>query len=165
MSVCKVVKCFKCIAGLFVRIRRQEVHLRLQCSIMLHRPNIALEENLYRGVAVSFTVKLEVCSGLYSFEKTASLPVTDNRSLEKACNITVKNFVCSQDPVSVSCVCWCHGAVLAVSDHRFAGEPSFYWYQVTVLTDVTVHFVCWHVYALLPFYVLVYLLMPYTNTV
>jgi len=29
---------------------------------------------------------------VYILEKTASLPVTDNRSLEKACNITVKNF-------------------------------------------------------------------------
>jgi len=88
---------------------------------------------------------------VYILEKTASLPVTDNHRLEKACNITVKNFVCSQDRVHVSCVCWCHGAVLAVSGYRLAGEPSFYWYQVTVLTDVTVHFVCWHVYALLPF--------------
>ena len=65
----------------------------------------------------------------------------------------------------MSCVCWCHGDVLAVSDHRLAGEPSFYWYQVTVPTDVTVHFVCWHVYGLLAFYVLMYLLMPHTNTV
>jgi len=30
---------------------------------------------------------------------------------------------------------------------------------------VTVHFVCWRVYALLPFYVLMYLLIPHTNTV
>jgi len=71
---------------------------------------------------------------VYIREKTATLPVTDNRSLEKACNIVVQKF-----------------AVLAVSSHRLAGEPSFYWYQVTVLTDVTLHFVCWHVYALLPF--------------
>ena len=78
---------------------------------------------------------------VYILEKTASLPVTDNRSLEKACNITVKNCVCSQDPVCVSCVCWCHGAVLAVSGYCLAGEPSFYWYQVTVLTDVTVYIV------------------------
>ena len=28
---------------------------------------------------------------IYILEKTASLPVTDNRSLEKACKITVKN--------------------------------------------------------------------------
>ena len=28
---------------------------------------------------------------VYMLEKTASLPVTDNRSLEKACKITVKN--------------------------------------------------------------------------
>ena len=28
---------------------------------------------------------------VYILEKTASLPVTDNRSLEKACKITVKN--------------------------------------------------------------------------
>jgi len=102
---------------------------------------------------------------VYIFEKTASLPVTDNRSLEKACNTTVKNFVCSQDRVHVSCVCWCHAAVLAVSGYRLVGEPSFYWYQVTVLTDVTLHSVCRHVYALLAFYVLIYLLMPHTNTV
>ena len=43
---------------------------------------------------------------VYILEKTASLPVADNRSLEKACNInTVKNLVCSQDPVSMSCRC------------------------------------------------------------
>jgi len=71
---------------------------------------------------------------VYILEKTASLPVTDNRSLEKACNITVQKC-----------------AVLAVSGYRLAGEPSFYWCQVTVLTDVTVHFVCRHVYALLAF--------------
>ena len=46
-----------------------------------------------------------------------------------------------------------------------ANLNSFYWYQVTVPTDVTVHFVCWHVYGLLAFYVLMYLLMPHTNTV
>jgi len=30
---------------------------------------------------------------VYILEKTASLPVTDNRSLEKACKITVKSDV------------------------------------------------------------------------
>jgi len=51
----------------------------------------ALVENLYRGVAVSFTVKLEV--RLQACRLLTPVQVTDNRSLEKACNITVKKFV------------------------------------------------------------------------
>jgi len=48
-------------------------------------------ERLNRGVAVSFTVNLKSAQ-LYIPEKTTSLVVTDNHSLEKDCNIMVKHF-------------------------------------------------------------------------
>ena len=47
------------------------------------------DESLNRGGAAS-PLNLKSVQ-VYILEKTASLPVTDNRSLEKACKITAKN--------------------------------------------------------------------------
>jgi len=64
---------------------------------MLH--NVPVRKVRMRQMTVCIEV-LQLVSPLklksaqvYILEKTASLPVTDNRSLEKACNITVKNVV------------------------------------------------------------------------